>query len=67
MADDGDWGIQKEKDKMDVFHRLCEIARGEVLHHAPIAYGDRRPPEMGQARILDLGCGTGIWAIDMAE
>lgn len=52
--------LQQEKDRMDIFHKLFLVARREALHQAPVvpAY---------QPRILDLGCGTGIWAIDMAE
>ncbi|KAB2575618.1 Secondary metabolism regulator LAE1 [Lasiodiplodia theobromae] len=51
---------EQEKDRMDIFHKLFLVARREALHQAPVvpAY---------QPRILDLGCGTGIWAIDMAD
>lgn len=49
---------------MDIYHKLFNVARREQLHQAPVPHmtqnGD--PP-----RILDVGCGTGIWAIDMAE
>lgn len=45
---------------MDIYHKLFLVARRENLHQAPIN------PNW-QPRILDLGCGTGIWAIDMAE
>lgn len=53
---------QDEKDRMDLYHKLFEVARKGQLHQAPIANNPYEPP-----RILDLGCGTGIWAIDMAE
>ena len=36
-------------------------ARAGKLHSAPINADD------GQTRILDLGTGTGIWVLDMAE
>lgn len=36
------------------------VARRDVLHSAPI-HNKENP------RVLDLGCGTGIWGIDMAE
>jgi methylase of polypeptide subunit release factors len=52
--------LQPEKDRMDIYHKLFLVARRDQLHQAPI-------PRHGEARILDLGCGTGIWAIDMAE
>lgn len=38
---------------------LLEVCR-DKLHQAPIENEDN-------LRILDLGTGTGIWAIDMAE
>ncbi|KAK8187599.1 LaeA-like protein [Phyllosticta capitalensis] len=51
---------EQEKDRMDIYHKLFLVARRENLHQAPIN------PNW-QPRILDLGCGTGIWAIDMAD
>lgn len=52
---------EPEKDRMDIYHKLFTVARREQLHQAPI-------PQHGEPpRILDIGCGTGIWAIDMAE
>jgi trans-aconitate methyltransferase len=45
---------------MDIYHKLFLVARRDLLHQAPI------PPNW-DPRILDLGCGTGIWAIDMAD
>jgi ubiquinone/menaquinone biosynthesis C-methylase UbiE len=53
---------QEEKDRMDIYHKIMEVARRGQLHQAPIYVNPNDPP-----RILDLGCGTGIWAIDMAE
>jgi len=47
-------------ERLDVFHKIFLVARNGVLHSAPI-YSLESP------RILDLGCGTGIWVIDMAE
>jgi ubiquinone/menaquinone biosynthesis C-methylase UbiE len=54
--------VQEEKDRMDIYHKIMEVARRGQLHSAPIYVNPHDPP-----RILDLGCGTGIWAIDMAE
>lgn len=51
---------EPEKDRMDIYHKLFLVARRDQLHQAPI------PPNW-DPRILDLGCGTGIWAIDMAD
>lgn len=45
---------------MDVFHHMFNTARHEVLHNARLSKTDH-------VRILDLGTGTGIWAIDVAE
>lgn len=53
---------QEEKDRMDIYHKIFEVARRGLLHQAPFYINPHDPP-----RILDLGCGTGIWAIDMAE
>jgi ubiquinone/menaquinone biosynthesis C-methylase UbiE len=49
---------------MDIYHKLFTVARRDQLHQAPVptALQHGEPP-----RILDVGCGTGIWAIDMAE
>ena len=58
-----DAALQDEKDRMDIYHKIFEVARRGVLHQAPVYAGNPQDPP----RILDLGCGTGIWAIDMAE
>lgn len=52
---------EPEKDRMDIYHKLFLVARREQLHQAPIT------PNWDQPRIMDVGCGTGIWAIDMAD
>jgi methylase of polypeptide subunit release factors len=48
---------------MDIMHKFFLVARREDahggLHEAHIS--------TNSPRVLDLGCGTGIWAIDMAE
>ncbi|KAJ5551757.1 hypothetical protein N7535_000300 [Penicillium sp. DV-2018c] len=49
---------EKEQDRLDIFHKLCTVARvDDGLIYAP------HPPN---PKILDLGCGTGIWSIDVA-
>lgn len=52
--------VKAELDRMDIFHKFFLIARRDAYFSAPIH--NRVSP-----RILDLGCGTGIWGIDMAE
>ncbi|EEP82232.1 LaeA protein [Uncinocarpus reesii 1704] len=58
---------EPEQDRLDLFHKMLRVARHEKLHLAPINIPN--PVTMGDAgpRVLDLGCGTGIWAMDMAR
>lgn len=53
--------VQTEADRMDIYHKLFLVARNEKLHTSPLSIS----PDT-KLRILDLGTGTGIWAIDMA-
>lgn len=46
---------------MDIYHKLFLVARHEKLHSTPLMFS----PD-SKLRVLDLGTGTGIWAIDMA-
>jgi hypothetical protein len=50
---------QQEKDRLDMMHHLVTIRLDGKLHLAPIGKNPHR--------ILDLGTGTGIWAIEMGE
>ncbi|KAL1983201.1 hypothetical protein VTN96DRAFT_375 [Rasamsonia emersonii] len=48
-----------ENDRLDLFHHILTMRCGGELHLAPIGSNPQR--------ILDLGTGTGIWAIDMGD
>ncbi|KAL8651681.1 MAG: hypothetical protein Q9226_004600 [Calogaya cf. arnoldii] len=54
------WGPNDEthNDQQDIAHHAWRLALNNKLHLAPV-----HNPE----RILDVGTGTGIWAIEMAE
>ncbi|KAI5785881.1 S-adenosyl-L-methionine-dependent methyltransferase [Geopyxis carbonaria] len=52
---------EKEQDRLDIFHKIFLVARSGVLHRTPITRN------YSPTRILDLGTGTGIWAIEMAD
>jgi hypothetical protein len=53
--------FQVEKERMDITHALFLEARHHKLHDAPVDLNQ------DDTRVLDVGTGTGIWAIDMAE
>ncbi|KAH2988352.1 hypothetical protein KXW58_006129 [Aspergillus fumigatus] len=48
---------EKEQDRLDFLHRALLQVTGRLTHI----------PHPTDARVLDLGCGTGIWAIEFAE
>ncbi|KAF4415102.1 hypothetical protein FACUT_13689 [Fusarium acutatum] len=49
----------EEQDRMDLGHHIYRLVLGGDLFLAPL--GDK------VKRVLDLGTGTGIWAMDFAE
>ncbi|KAJ4258044.1 hypothetical protein NW762_008184 [Fusarium torreyae] len=53
----------QEQQRLDLQHHIWRLLLGGGLHTAPLPDSD----EQNEFRILDLGCGTGIWAIDMAD
>ncbi|KAM4058498.1 methyltransferase [Hirsutella rhossiliensis] len=50
----------EELNRLDLFHKFFLVARKEAVCGQNLNFG--RP-----ARVLDLGTGTGIWAINLAE
>ena len=50
---------ESELDRLDLTHNMLKITLGMKLFIAPIS---EKP-----ARILDVGTGTGIWAIEMGD
>ncbi|PNY25604.1 Uncharacterized protein TCAP_04461 [Tolypocladium capitatum] len=53
----------QEQERLDLQHHIWRLLLGGRLYTAPLP-----PPEtLPSLRILDLGTGTGIWAIDMAD
>ena len=54
--------IQAEMDHIDIFHKFFIITRQGQLYSILFINSYERGP-----RILDLGTGTGIWAIDIGE
>ncbi|UPK99997.1 hypothetical protein LCI18_010932 [Fusarium solani-melongenae] len=55
------WGSNDEKqsEAMDIIHHMWTLAQDGRLYLAPL--------EKDIEKALDIGCGTGIWAIDFAD
>ena len=53
---------ERELDRLDLQHHLFLLTLDNKLHMCP-AGRDGKPPQ----RVLDVGTGTGIWAIDYAD
>jgi 2-polyprenyl-3-methyl-5-hydroxy-6-metoxy-1,4-benzoquinol methylase len=49
---------EQEQDRLDLSHHIYRMLLNGELHRAPI----KNP-----GRVLDIGTGTGIWAIDFAD
>lgn len=59
---------QKEQERLDIVHTMIKAVRPRLqrLHHAPFN-GGRDPRTGAESRVLDVGHGTGIWCLEMAE
>ena len=54
-----DANFKSELDRLDLTHQMLRITMRNKLHFAPF--------DGKSAKILDVGTGTGIWAIEMAD
>lgn len=56
------WGSNDEaqNDIMDLTHHILTLGLGDKLHLAPLEKGKVQ-------QVIDIGTGTGIWAIDFAD
>lgn len=52
------WEEQPELDRLDLQHHVITLLLNGELHLAPLE---------NPRRILDIGTGTGLWAIEMAD
>ncbi|PGH06904.1 hypothetical protein GX51_02149 [Blastomyces parvus] len=50
---------EKEQDRLDLTHHIFRMVLGGALYRCPLS--------PNAANILDIGTGTGIWAIDIAD
>jgi SAM-dependent methyltransferase len=50
---------EQEQDRLDLLHHIFLLILGGKLYDAPIPTTPHR--------VLDIGCGTGLWAIDFAD
>lgn len=52
-----------EQERLELHHHIWRLLIGGSLYSAPLPDPDTKP----DLRILDLGTGTGAWAMDMAD
>ncbi|OIW22902.1 S-adenosyl-L-methionine-dependent methyltransferase [Coniochaeta ligniaria NRRL 30616] len=58
---------EAEQERLDLQHHIWRLLLQGALYSAPLKIPALGEPGAADFRILDLGCGTGIWAIDMAD
>ena len=60
-----------ERERLDVMHTMLKTAREpqHKLVHAAVVEGieQKHTPSGRRPRVMDLGCGTGVWLLEMAE
>lgn len=54
---------EQEQDRLDLLHHIFLLILGGKLYDAPLSSS----PGFEIKRVLDIGTGTGIWAIDFAD
>lgn len=52
---------EEEQERLDYLHHLFRLLTGGPCFRAPL--GENRVPQ----RVLDMGCGTGIWCIQVSD
>ncbi|OJJ51171.1 hypothetical protein ASPZODRAFT_2106358 [Penicilliopsis zonata CBS 506.65] len=58
---------EQEQDRQELFHHICRLLTGGEMFRAPITAAGTPLPSAQRIRILDMGTGTGLWPMDMAE
>lgn len=58
---------EEEQERLALVHHLFRLLIGGGLYRAPIMNREEGGARRTPSRILDIGTGTGIWALDMAE
>ncbi|KAI3395715.1 hypothetical protein diail_938 [Diaporthe ilicicola] len=53
---------ERELDRLDAMHKFFLVTRGYRLYSPQIVLDN-----IANLKILDLGCGTGMWALDVAK
>jgi len=52
---------EQEQERLDVLHHIFRMITGGPIFRAPLSGNTR------QQRVLDMGCGTGLWTITFAD